>query len=94
MESRRRDSMKGGEQFHVSKDQCWREPDVLKLWRDHLVHMKRQQMPENYSPSITEESDVEWDDVDDEYQERQKNEEVNDEKIGKSPPVSYKISFY
>ena len=68
MESHRKDSKKGGEQFHASKDQYWREPDVMKLWRDHLYHMKRQQMPEIYSPSVTEGSDIEWDDIDDEIE--------------------------
>lgn len=77
--------MKGGEQFHVSKDQYWREPDVTKLWREHLYHMKRQQMPETDSLSVTE-SDMDWEDVDDDSvgpDRNAQNQEINIEMIGK-----------
>ena len=53
------------EKFLVQKSQVWREPGVLQLWKKHLTHMKRQQMPENLSMSIREDTDVELEEMDD-----------------------------
>ena len=39
---------------------------MSQLWKEHLTHMKRQQMPENMSISTGEESDVDWDDMEEE----------------------------